>query len=217
MPEPSRPRESGTKPSGSPEQSVGTDAIRIGQDGVARCWWPGDDPLYLAYHDEEWGVPVTDERRMIEMLVLESFQAGLSWLTILRRREGFRAALDGFDPQAIAEYGDADVARLMSDSRIIRNRAKILATIGNAQATLRLNQAGTSLVRLFQAAAPSGGREPPRTIADIPTTTPEATTLSKDLRTKGFKFLGPTVLYAHMQATGVVNDHVLGCAFRDRG
>ncbi len=170
----------------------------------------------MAYHDEEWGVPVTDERKMFEMLVLESFQAGLSWLTILRRREGFRAAFDGFDPQAIAEYGDADVARLMSDSRIIRNRAKILATIGNAQATLRLNQAGTSLVSVFQAAAPSGGQEPPRTIADLPTTTPEAITLSKDLRAKGFKFLGPTVLYAHMQATGVVNDHVVGCAFRDR-
>jgi len=196
--------------------SLPTDALRIGRDGLARCWWPGEDALYLAYHDDEWGVPVAGEALMFEMLVLESFQAGLSWLTILRRREGFRAALNGFDPQAIAGYTDADVARLMADERIIRNRAKILATIGNARATLVLHAQGSSLVSVFRSAAPQDRREAPRTIADVPATTPEAVALAKDLRARGFRFVGPTVLYAHMQAAGVVNDHMLGCAFRDR-
>ncbi len=208
---------SGSAPSDSSAASAGTEGLRIGSDGLARCWWPGDDPLYLAYHDDEWGVPVDDERHMFEMLVLESFQAGLSWLTILRRREGFRAAFDGFDPESIAQYSDADVARLLGDGRIIRNRAKILATIGNARTTLQLHEAGSSLLSVFRAAAPPYPPDPPRSIADVPSTTPEATALSKELRAMGFSFVGPTVLYAHMQATGIVNDHVLGCAFRDRG
>ena len=192
------------------------DGLQVGADGLVRCWWPGSDLLYLAYHDEEWGRPVSDERAMFEMLVLESFQAGLSWLTVLRRREGFRAAFDNFDAEAVAGYGTRDVDRLLGDERIIRNRAKIEATIGNAKAVLRLHEEGSSLVTLFGSIVPDPGSAPPapRRIADVPAATPASRALARELKSRGFRFLGPTVLYAHMQATGMVNDHLVGCAFR---
>lgn len=198
----------------APESAALLDAgLQVDVDGVARCSWAGSDPLYVAYHDQEWGRPVHDEGRMFEMLVLESFQAGLSWLTILRRREGFRAAFDDFDAMAIAGYGPDDEARLLQDERIIRNRAKIAATIGNARAVLRLHDEGESLVDLLRTAAPGGS--PPQTMAEIPAQTSASQALAKDLKQRGFRFVGPTVLYALMQATGVVNDHLAGCAFRD--
>jgi len=177
-----------------------------------RSTWPGTDPLYVAYHDEEWGVPVRDERKMFEFLVLEGFQAGLSWLTILRRREGFRRAFAGFDAEMVAEYGEADVERLLQDSGIIRNQAKVRAAIGNARATLALREEGPGLVGLFwdhldgQTLVNHW-----RTEAEIPAKTPPAEQISRDLKRRGFKFVGPTIIYAHLQAAGLVNDHVVGC------
>ena len=181
-------------------------------DAVSRCSWPGSDPLYVAYHDEEWGVPVRDERKMFEFLVLEAFQAGLSWLTILRRREGFARAFSGFDAEQVARFGDADVARLLGDRGIIRNRAKVAATIGNARATLALREEGRGLVGLFWDHLDG------RTLVnhwqaedEIPASTPLSERISRDLKARGFKFVGPTIVYAHLQAAGLVNDHVVGC------
>jgi DNA-3-methyladenine glycosylase I len=186
--------------------------LRVGPDGVARCWWCGADPDYVAYHDAEWGRPVADGDRLFEKLCLEGFQAGLSWLTILRKRPAFRAAFAGFDVDAVARFDAADVARLAADAGIVRNRAKIEATVSNARATLDLGGPETlsSLVWSFAPAA----RPAPRTAADIPTVTPESTALSKALKRHGFRFVGPTTAYALMQAMGVVNDHLAGCAAR---
>jgi len=177
-----------------------------------RCPWCGDDPLYVAYHDEEWGVPCHDERSLFEFLVLEGAQAGLSWITILRKRENYRRAFHGFDPARIARYGARDVARLLGDAGIVRNRLKIEAAIANAQATLALYEAGGTLDDLLWAAV--DGR--PRTnrwrrMDQIPVTTPAAERLSKELKRRGFRFIGPTVMYSHMQATGMVNDHLVSC------
>jgi DNA-3-methyladenine glycosylase I len=174
------------------------------------------DPLYLAYHDEEWGVPVHDDRRLFEMLILEGAQAGLSWLTILRRREGYRRAFEGFDPARIARYKEKDVARLLADPGIIRNRAKIEATIKNARACLDLAAETGSLDRFlwqFVGGAPKVNHW--RTLKEIPAETPESKAMSKELKRRGFGFVGSTICYAFMQAVGMVDDHILSC-FRRR-
>jgi DNA-3-methyladenine glycosylase I len=190
-----------------------SDGLVVGDDGLARCWWCGDDPDYVDYHDREWGVTVHDDRRLFEKLVLEGFQAGLSWLTILRRREGFRAAFDGFDPSRIAAYDAADVDRLLADDRIVRNRAKVEATITNARCLLELHDEGDSLDRLVWSFAPTG-HAAPRGRAEIPAATPESAALAKELKRRGWRFVGPTTLYAFMQSMGLVDDHLAGCHAR---
>ena len=181
---------------------------------MARCFGDGD-PLYERYHDEEWGVPVRDERALFERISLEAFQSGLSWITILRKREGFREAFDGFDPERVAAYGEADVERLLGDASIVRNRAKIEATIANARALLALHEAGETLGELLWSHAPAA-RPPAATLHDLPATTPESVALAKVLKKKGFRFVGPTTLYAAMQACGVVDDHIASCDVRRR-
>ncbi len=183
-------------------------------DGLARCWWCGHDDQYVAYHDTEWGVPVHDEGRLFEKLCLEGFQAGLSWLTILRKRAAFREAFEGFDPATVARYGDTEVARLLHDARIVRNRAKITATISGAAALLELHARGETLDALVWRFAPSA-HPAPRHPSDVPVTTPEATALSAALKGCGFRFVGPTTVYAFMQSMGLVNDHLVGCWRRD--
>jgi DNA-3-methyladenine glycosylase I len=189
------------------------DGLAPGPDGQPRCWWGVSTPDYVAYHDEEWGRPVTAEDAVYERLVLEGFQSGLSWLTILRRREGFRAAFAGFSIDAVAAFGEADVERLVVDAGIIRHRGKIEAAIANARAAVALHDAGGSLADLLWSAAPPP-RPAPATRADIPTQTPETRALTKELKARGFRFVGPTTLYAAMQACGVVNDHMAGCSTR---
>jgi DNA-3-methyladenine glycosylase I len=177
-----------------------------------RCPWCGNDPLYVAYHDAEWGVPCHDERTLFEFLILEGAQAGLSWITILRKRENYRRAFDGFDPEKIARYGERDVARLLADAGIVRNRLKIAAAIDNARAVLALHEAGDSLDELFWRfvdGCPVVNRW--RSLDQVPAHTPAAQALSKELKRRGFRFVGPTVIYAHMQATGMVNDHLVSC------
>lgn len=179
---------------------------------MKRCPWCGDDPLYVAYHDTEWGVPLHDERGLFEFLLLEAAQAGLSWITILRKRENYRRAFDGFDAERIARYGTTDVERLMNDAGIVRNRLKIEAAIANAKATLTLYAQGGSLDGLlwqFVDSKPVVNRW--RNLGEIPATTPTSEALSKELKRRGFRFVGPTVCYAHMQATGMVNDHLVTC------
>jgi DNA-3-methyladenine glycosylase I len=177
--------------------------------GLVRCW-PASDPLYVAYHDEEWGRPVVDERGLYERLCLEGFQSGLSWLTILRKREGFRRAFAGFDPEAVARFGDADVLRLLADAGIVRHRGKIEAAIANARATLGLRESGTPLPELLWAYRSD---EPPGDawVAE----TPGSRELAKRLRAAGFRFLGPTTVYSSLQACGVVDDHRADCWVRD--
>jgi DNA-3-methyladenine glycosylase I len=179
-----------------------------------RCW-PTTDPLYIAYHDEEWGRPVRDEQRLLERLCLEAFQSGLAWITILRKRENFRAAFAHFDPEVIAGYGDADVERLMADAGIVRNRAKIEATIANARATVALHEASETLRALLWSFAPADRGPAPSSLGDMPAWTPESKALAKELKRRGFRFVGPTTAYALMQATGIVNDHVAGCIVRN--
>ena len=179
-----------------------------------RCW-PTSDPLYLSYHDDEWGRPVRDEHRLFERISLEAFQSGLAWITILRKRENFRAAFARFDPQVVAGFGDADVQRLMADGGIVRNRAKIEATIANARATVALHEAGETLDALLWSFAPLEPPPPPRTLQDMPALTPESKALARELKRRGFRFVGPTTAYALMQATGIVNDHVADCIVRD--
>lgn len=191
--------------------------LKIGEDGHARCGWSGADPLYLRYHDEEWGRPVTNERRLFEKLCLEGFQSGLSWLTILRKRENFRAAFAKFDIEAVAAFGKRDVERLLQDAGIVRHRGKIESTINNAKRALEVQEEFGSLARFFWTHEPPD-EERPRTI-DWPTllkmgTTPASIRLSKTLRKRGFSFVGPTTAYAFMQAMGLVNDHVEGCHVR---
>lgn len=177
-----------------------------------RCPWCGDDPLYVAYHDNEWGVPCHDERTLFEFLILEGAQAGLSWITILRKRENYRRAFDSFDVTKIARYEEKDVARLLGDAGIVRNRLKIASTIDNARATLALYEAGGNLNDLFwQFVDGQPVINHWQQLADVPVTTPAATALSKELKRRGFRFVGPTVIYSHMQATGMVNDHLVTC------
>jgi DNA-3-methyladenine glycosylase I len=180
---------------------------------VERCW-PSVDPLYVAYHDDEWGRPVTDERGLYERLCLEGFQSGLSWLTILRKREAFRAAFAGFDPERVARFAEADVERLLADAGIVRHRGKIEAAIANARATLALRRAGTPLDELVWTHRPRRHRVP-RSTADWISQTPESAALSRQLKRAGFRFVGPTTVWAAMQACGVVNDHLAGCWVRD--
>jgi DNA-3-methyladenine glycosylase I len=177
-----------------------------------RCWG-SDDPLYVAYHDEEWGRPVLDERGLLERLCLEGFQSGLSWLTILRKRDNFRAAFAGFDPERVARYGARDVKRLLGDAGIVRHRGKIEAAIANARGTLTLREQGTPLQELVWAHRPKRHRAP-RGRRDWVSTTPESVALSKALKRAGFRFVGPTTVYAAMQACGVVNDHLADCFVR---
>ena len=178
-----------------------------------RCWTTSD-PLYNAYHDEEWGRPVRDERGLLERLCLEGFQSGLSWLTILRKRDNFRAAFADFDIEAVAKFGDRDVNRLLGDAGIVRHRGKIEAAIANAKAAAAMHANGESLGELVWSFAPGGRRRAPRSPEDLPAITPESTALSKELKKRGFRFVGPTTAYATMQACGVVNDHLAGCWVR---
>jgi DNA-3-methyladenine glycosylase I len=183
---------------------------------LKRCAWSGDDPLYVEYHDKEWGVPVHDDRKLFEFLVLEGMQAGLSWITILRKRENFRRAFAGFDPEKIARFGKRDIARLMADAGIIRNELKILSAATNAQAFLRVREEFGSFDKYlwqFVGGKPRINRR--RGMKDIPASTPQSDAMSRDLKQRGFKFVGSTICYAHMQATGMVNDHVTSC-FRHR-
>ena len=179
-----------------------------GADGVTRCSWAESDPLYLAYHDREWGRPLHGDDVIFELLTLEGFQAGLAWITILRKRESFRAAFAGFRIEAVAAFGNADVQRLLGDAGIVRNRAKVDATISNARAALALPRGLSDYVWTF---APAPRSRRPRTLAEVPAATSESTALSKDLRRNGFRFVGPTIVYAFMQAVGMVDDHLDGC------
>lgn len=181
-----------------------------------RCAWPGlSDRIYQDYHDREWGVPVRDDRKLFEKLCLEGFQAGLSWLTILKKREGFRRAFEGFDPEVIARYGEKDISRLMSDDGIVRSRAKIEAAIGNARAYLLLKEEVLLTEFVWGFAPKLFGLGMFERHGDIPATTPESTALAKALKAKGFRFVGPTTAYAFMQSVGMVNDH-LACCHRYR-
>jgi DNA-3-methyladenine glycosylase I len=186
-----------------------------GQDGRDRCWWGASTPEYQDYHDTEWGRPVRTDQGMYERLTLEAFQSGLSWSTILRKREGFRRAFAGFDIDAVAAFGDDDVARLMEDASIVRNRAKILAAITNARAAAALRDGGGSLAELVWSHRPEV-TPPPRTPGEIAALTAESKALARELKRRGFVFVGPTTVYASMQASGVVNDHLVGCWVRDR-
>jgi DNA-3-methyladenine glycosylase I len=180
-------------------------------DGIHRCPWCGSDPIYVAYHDEEWGVPEFDDRALFEKLILDGFQAGLSWITILRKREAFRAAFDGFEPEIIARYDARKLRSLMQDEKIVRNGAKIEASVGNARAylALREHQRFADYLWDFVDGKPKQNRF--RSTTQIPAQTALAEKLSKDLRQKGFKFVGPTIVYAFMQAVGMVNDHLVRC------
>ncbi len=178
------------------------------EDGLPRCGWAGSDPEYRRYHDEEWGRPLRDDRLLFEKLCLEGFQAGLSWLTILRRRPAFRAAFFDFDVDRVAAMDETDVARLVTDAGIIRHRGKIEATIGNARVTRDL---GESLATLIWSFAPGPRTDRLSGLGDIPAVTPESTALSRELRARGYRFVGPTTVYALMQSAGLVDDHVIGC------
>ena len=183
---------------------------------VNRCGWSGTDPLYVRYHDEEWGVPVHDDRTLFEFLILEGAQAGLSWLTILRKREAYREAFDGFDPARVARFDRRKVAQLLRNPGIVRNRLKIESAVGNARAFVRVQDEFGSFAAYqwrFVGGRPRQNR--PRTLRDIPARTDESDAFSKDLKRRGFGFVGSTIVYAHMQAVGMVNDHVVGC-FRQR-
>ena len=186
-----------------------------GGDGRVRCWWPGDDPEYVAYHDTEWGVPTTDDHRLFEKLCLEGFQSGLSWITILRKRDAFREVFHGFDPARVAAMTDDDVARLLTDARIVRHRGKIEATINNARRLLELldEPEVTTFTDWIWSWQPDD-HPAPTTIGDVPATTTTSTALSKDLKRRGWRFVGPTTAYAFLQSEGLVNDHLVGCEFR---
>lgn len=181
--------------------------LRIGQDGLARCPWAGSAPDYQAYHDDEWGRQVRGDDGLFERLTLEAFQSGLAWLTILRKRPQFRVAFDQFEIAKVAAYGEAEVARLLADPGIVRNRAKVAAAIANAQTALALPEGLAALLWSF--APPPRPR--PVAFADVPATTPESTAMAKELKRRGFRFVGPTTAYALMQATGMVDDHLAGC------
>jgi DNA-3-methyladenine glycosylase I len=182
--------------------------LMVAEDGRPRCGWAGSTPDYWAYHDEEWGAPIRSDDGLYERLTLEAFQSGLSWLTILRKRAAFRTAFHGFSIATVAAYGEGDVDRLLADVGIVRNRAKILAAIANARAAAELPEGLAALLWSF-APAP---RPRPTTLADVPASTPESVAMAKALKRHGFRFVGPTTAYALMQATGMVDDHLAGCA-----
>ena len=187
---------------------MSNDDLRPGPDGRLRCAWALSAPEYIDYHDSEWGAPVRGDDALFERLTLEAFQSGLSWLVILRKRPAFRAAFDDFAIDRVAAYGDADVERLLADSGIVRNRAKITAAIANARAAAEL---ADGLAAHLWSFAPRRQRPAPRTRADVPATTPESTALARDLKRRGFRFVGPTTAYALMQAVGMVDDHLVDC------
>jgi DNA-3-methyladenine glycosylase I len=180
-------------------------------DTLVRCEWAGTDPLMVAYHDAEWGVPCHDDAALFERLILEGFQAGLSWSTILRKREAFIRAFDGFDPEIVAAYGPADEERLLADAGIVRNRLKVAAAISNAQAFLQSQQEFGSFDAYIWRFAPEPRAERLLSLMDVPATTPESDAMSKDLKKRGFRFVGSTICYAFMQSAGLVDDHVAGC------
>jgi DNA-3-methyladenine glycosylase I len=183
---------------------------------LVRCAWPGDDPLMIAYHDEEWGAPLRDDRKLFEFVVLDAVQAGLSWRTVLHRREAYRRALHGFDPERIARYDDRDMARLLADAGLVRNRAKMAAIVRDARCFLEIQREHGSFADFvwgFVGGAPIVHRF--RALAELPATSPESEAMSKALKARGFQFVGPTICYAFMQAAGLVNDHVISC-FRHR-
>lgn len=189
-----------------------TQSVRLHADGLTRCPWPGDDPLYLAYHDTEWGVPEYDDRALFEKLILDGFQAGLSWITILRKRDSFRRAFDGFYPEKIASYGEKKIHALMNDAGIVRNRAKIEGAVTSAKSYLTIMEQGPGFSDLlwdFMDGRPKVNRF--KTTATVPASTPLSIKISKELVSRGFKFVGPTIVYAFMQATGMVNDHLVTC------
>lgn len=205
-----------TEPAASPQAGPSDDhrGLVVGHDGRRRCWWAGDDALNGAYHDHEWGVRTRDdwdEHELFGLLVLETFQAGLSWLTILRKRGGFAAAFAGFDPHVIARWGDAQRDRLLADRGIVRNRAKVAATFANARATVALHDRDQRLVDVVFDAAPEPAPARPRRPGDVASTTSESEQLARRLKQLGFAFVGPTVAYALMQSAGVVDDHLVGC------
>lgn len=184
----------------------------MGEDEKIRCAWVGEDPLAIEYHDHEWGVPVHDDHKIFEFLILEGMQAGLSWMTILRKRENFREAYDGFDPFKIAQYDEGKVAELVANPGIIRHRGKIEASINNARAFLQVqSEFGSFDTYIWQFVGGKPIVNAWRSLADLPAQTAESAAMSKDLRQRGFKFVGPTICYAHMQATGMVNDHIVDC------
>jgi DNA-3-methyladenine glycosylase I len=185
--------------------------LAAGPDGNRRCAWGLSTPDYVRYHDEEWGRPVTGDDAIYERLTLEAFQSGLSWLTILRKRESFRAAFAGFRIEAVARFDEGDVERLMADAGIVRNRAKIDAALANAKAAAELDG---SLAELVWSFTPSGRRRAARALGELPSVTPESTALAKELKRRGFRFVGPTTAYSTMQACGIVNDHLAGCVVR---
>ena len=188
--------------------------LRLAPDGRLRCWWCGDDPDYVAYHDNEWGRPVTDDRRLFEKICLEGFQAGLSWLTILRKRENFRRAFADFEPHVVANFGDDDVARLLADAGIVRHRGKIEATINNARRLVELHDTGSTLREVVWghvSPRPQGRDGNSAHPSGLATTSPSAIALSKDLKRRGWRFVGPTTVYSFMQSMGIINDHLDGC------
>jgi len=197
---------------------MSADGLVRHDDGVSRCWWAGTDPLYIRYHDEEWGRPVIDDRRLFEKICLEGFQAGLSWLTILRKREAFRRAFADFDVSRVARFGARDVTRLLGDSGIVRHRGKIESAINNARhAEALADEYGSlaSYVWQWEPAAASRPRRLTKAALMRMAVSPESTALSKDLKRRGWTFVGPTTIYAFMQAVGLVNDHIDGCMSRD--
>ncbi len=192
-----------------------SDHLRVGTDGTTRCWWCGDDPLYVRYHDAEWGRTVTDDTRLFEKLCLEGFQSGLSWLTILRKRENFRVAFDGFEVERVASYGPADVERLLGDAGIVRHRGKIESVVNNGRRAIELVEQVGSINAHVRSFTPDAPTRDPESAVGIPAMTPASTALSKDLKRRGWSFVGPTTMYAFMQAMGIVNDHLDGCFARE--
>jgi DNA-3-methyladenine glycosylase I len=203
----------------SPRRPRPARGLLRGEDGVVRCAWGASDPLYARYHDEEWGFPVADDRRLFEKICLEGFQSGLSWLTILRKRDSFRAAFRGFDIGAVARFGARDVARLLRDAGIVRHRGKIESTVNNARRARELAREKGSLAAFFWSFEPPPSERPRRLTWPVlltMATTPASVAMSRELRRRGWSFVGPTTAYAFMQAMGLVNDHVEGCAVRER-
>ena len=193
------------------------DGLVAGDDGLARCWWSSSTEMYQAYHDKEWGRPVTDDRRLFEKLCLEGFQSGLSWLTILKKRENFRQAFAGFDPEKVARFDETDIARLLADTGIIRHRGKIVSTINNARRALELIESEGSIAAYVWSFEPPASERPARfdkASLAANSTSPTSVRLSKDLKRRGWSFVGPTTVYAFMQAMGLVNDHLDGCHCR---
>jgi len=192
-----------------------SELLAIGDDGIARCWWPGAAPDYVQYHDHEWGRPVVSDTRLFEKICLEGFQSGLAWITILRKRENFRAAFAGFDMTAVAEFGDDDIERLVNNAGIIRHRGKIRSTINNASRALEMVDEFGSLARFFWSYEPPDRDRRADSDFIVNATTPTSTQIATDLMKRGWSFVGPTTVYAFMQAMGLVNDHVPGCQVGD--